>query len=113
MISLYSFCGSAFKSIIIRTATLSPSRIIPINKCSVPINSDPNFLASINAFSIILLLRGVNPISATSSISSPLPIKISISSAILSAVISCSSNTLLATPVPSFVKPYKTCSVPM
>ena len=32
---------------------------------------------------------------------------------ILSAVISCSSNTLLATPVPSFVKPYKTCSVPM
>ena len=105
IISLYSFLGSIFKSIIILTATLSPSRIIPIKICSVPINSEPNFLASINAFSITLLLLGVNPIDSPCVNGSPVPISISISCKISSTVTFWFSITLLATPVPSFAKP--------
>ena len=74
------FCGLAFKSISILVATQSPSLNIPNNKCSVPINSFPVFLASIKAFSIIFLLLGVNPSFSGSSIGSPVPTIISISS---------------------------------
>ena len=112
-ISLYNFCGFTFKFNNIRTATLSPSRIIPISKCSVPIKSEPNFFASINAVSITLFVLGVNPKISSSPISSFLPTKASICSSICSGVIPWFSKTLLATPEPSFKRPYSKCSVPI
>ena len=90
---------------------LSASLIIPINKCSVPIHSDPNLLASLNAFSITLFVLGVNPI-ALFSFGSPTPINSSIFSNTASGVTFWFSNTLLATPLSSFTKPYNICSVP-
>ena len=86
---------------------------MPIKRCSVPINSELNFLASIKAFSITLLLLGVKPMVVSSSIGSPLPISTSIASATFSLVTSCKLSTWLATPLPSFTKPYKICSVPI
>ena len=114
IISLYIFWGFIFKSSIILTATLSPSFIIPISICSVPIYSESNLLASLKAFSITLFVLGVKPIVSSTFVSSfPLPINISISSNTFSGVKFCISNTWLATPVPSAISPYSKCSVPI
>ena len=112
---MYNFFGFTFKSIIILTATLSPSRIIPQRICSVPIYSLLNLRASIKEFSIILLLLGVSPILSAFTIGafSLTPISSSISFKTASAVTPWFARTLLATPVPSSTKPYKMCSDPI
>ena len=92
---------------------LSPSSIIPINKCSVPIYSEPSFLASRKAFSITLLVLGVKPIAEFLPSTGTLPINSSISASIFSGEMSWFSKTLLATPVPSLESPYNKCSVPI